>query len=78
MLWTSAACAPLLHTMFPVCTCLHLTVCRCAQCLGLLGAIDPSRVQPELPRPSPFRYDPQQFLVCLVQDHLVRVLQTGG
>lgn len=51
---------------------------RCAQCLGLLGAIDPSRVQPELPRPLPFSYDAQQFLVCLVQDHLVRVLQTAS
>lgn len=55
-----------------------LLVRRCAQCLGLLGAIDPSRVQPELPRPSPFKYDPQHFLVCLVQDHLVRVLQTAS
>jgi hypothetical protein len=46
--------------------------------LGVLGAIDPSRVQPELPRPSPFNYDAQHFLVTLVQEHLVRVLQTAS
>lgn len=46
--------------------------------MGVLGAIDPSRVQPELPRPSPFNYDAQHFLVTLVQEHLVRVLQTAS
>jgi len=61
----------MLSTVAPV-------VYRCAQCLGLLGAIDPSRVQPELPRPSPFKYDAQAFLVSLVQDQLVRVLQTAS
>lgn len=59
-------------------TTLHRPACRCAQCLGLLGAIDPSRVQPELPRPSPFKYDAQAFLTALVKDHLVRVLQTAS
>lgn len=44
----------------------------------MLGAIDPSRVQPELSRPSPFKYEAQPFLVSLVQDHLVRVLQTAS
>lgn len=55
-----------------------VSACRCAQCLGLLGAIDPSRVQPQLPRPSPFKYDGSHFLVCLGQEHLVRVLQTAS
>lgn len=57
---------------------MSVSACRCAQCLGLLGAIDPSRVQPQLPRPSPFKYDGSHFLVCLVQEHLVRVLQTAS
>ena len=51
--------------------------CRCAQCLGLLGAIDPAHVNPELPRPAPFAYDAKFCLVTLVQQHLVRVLQTA-
>eukprot|EP00879_Flechtneria_rotunda_P008531 GHRR01008938.1.p1 GENE.GHRR01008938.1~~GHRR01008938.1.p1 ORF type:complete len:1480 (+),score=620.50 GHRR01008938.1:516-4442(+) len=50
---------------------------RCAQCLGLLGAIDPALVQPELPRPAPFAYQASSFLVSLVQQQLVRVLQTA-
>jgi hypothetical protein len=59
-------------------SCASVSPCRCAQCLGLLGAIDPSRVQPQLPRPSPFTYDGSTFLVVLVQEHLVRVLQTAS
>jgi hypothetical protein len=51
---------------------------RCAQCLGVLGAIDPARVAPELPRPVPFSYTPQGCLVRLVTQHLVRVLQTAS
>lgn len=50
---------------------------RCAQCLGLLGAIDPAHVSPELPRPAPFAYDAERCLVALVEQHLVRVLQTA-
>jgi hypothetical protein len=54
------------------------TLCcrRCAQCLGLLGALDPSRVQPELRRPGPFSYAAKTFLVQLVLQ-LVRVLQAA-
>lgn len=55
------------------CTC----SCRCAQCLGLLGAIDPAHVRPELPRPAPFAYKAEDCLKVLVQQHLVRVLQTA-
>eukprot|EP00775_Hariotina_reticulata_P013107 gene13107-13235_t len=51
---------------------------RCAQCLGVLGAIDPAHVAPELPRPAPFSYTPQGCLVSLVTQHLVRVLQTAS
>ncbi len=69
---------PIPHLLPPLFPLFVALLYRCAQCLGLLGAIDPSRVQPELPRPSPFKYDPQQFLVILVQDHLVRVLQTAS
>lgn len=56
---------------------LHFYGCRCARCLGLLGAIDPAHVSPELPRPAPFAYDAKFCLVTLIQQHLVRVLQTA-
>lgn len=43
----------------------------------MLGAIDPAVVSPELPRPTPFAYNAEACLVVLVQQHLVRVLQTA-
>jgi hypothetical protein len=42
-----------------------------------LGAIDPAHVKPELPKPAPFAYRAESCLVALVQQQLVRVLQTA-
>jgi hypothetical protein len=47
----------------------------CAQCLGLLGAVDPGRLHVSLPKPEPLESGPdqeQQFLLKLMTKHLVR------
>lgn len=43
----------------------------CAECLGLLGAIDPARVQPLLPRPEGIASEERDFLATLITKHLV-------
>ncbi|GAX74920.1 hypothetical protein CEUSTIGMA_g2366.t1 [Chlamydomonas eustigma] len=53
---------------------------RCAECLGILGAIDPARVNVAMPLPEPlceFRFEGTlSFQTQLLQRHLVRILET--
>eukprot|EP00883_Tetradesmus_obliquus_P008640 jgi/Sobl393_1/19368/SZX76090.1 len=74
-----ASCAnlPRVHSGHPRSHMVQSMKQRCAQCLGLLGAIDPAHVKPQLPKPAPFAYRAESCLVALLQQHLVRVLQTA-
>jgi len=53
---------------------------RCAECLGLLGAVDPARIRPALSAAETdhrLLHSAQDFLVTLVTRHLVRILETS-
>jgi hypothetical protein len=59
-----------------VCACAHHTcLCRCAECLGLLGAVDPARVKLTTIRPEGITAQPCEFLVDLVEKHLVGMIR---
>ena len=51
---------------------------RCAECLGLLGALDPAKVTPQLPLPPSIMGRNAGFLQELVTGHLVRVLGSSS
>ncbi|KAK9807336.1 hypothetical protein WJX73_002849 [Symbiochloris irregularis] len=50
----------------------------CAECLGLLGAVDPARVAVELSRAPPLRNSDTAILLALINDHLVRLLRVAS
>ncbi|KIY93597.1 hypothetical protein MNEG_14365 [Monoraphidium neglectum] len=53
---------------------------RCAECLGLLGAVDPARLRPALQSGEVdhrLLHSAKDFLVTLVTRHLVRILETS-
>ncbi|KAI3426356.1 hypothetical protein D9Q98_008728 [Chlorella vulgaris] len=49
----------------------------CAECLGMLGAVDPSRLQIELQPPASRCTSDGVLLVTLISRHLVRLLKTA-
>lgn len=49
----------------------------CAECLGLLGAIDPARLALEPPAPDSLHTDTAHLLVELISSHLVRLLRVA-
>jgi hypothetical protein len=53
---------------------------RCAECLGLLGAVDPAKMRPGLSVAEAdhrLLHRAMTFLVTLVTRHLVRILETS-
>jgi len=51
---------------------------RCAECLGLLGAVDPAMVLVDLSVRMELSTDPNEFMKTLVQRHLVRLLRVSS
>ncbi|KAL4421833.1 hypothetical protein ABPG77_001622 [Micractinium sp. CCAP 211/92] len=49
----------------------------CAECLGILGAVDPARVSVELQPPAQRCTSDGELLVTLIARHLVRLLKTA-
>ena len=50
----------------------------CAECLGLLGAVDPARVAVEMSRAPPLRSNDTEILLALINEHLVRLLRVAS
>ena len=50
----------------------------CAECLGLLGAVDPARVAVTLDPPEALCRSTQDLLVILITRHLVRLLRVAS
>lgn len=50
----------------------------CAECLGLLGAVDPARVSVELAVIPSLLSNDADILKALVSDHLVRLLRVAA
>ncbi|GAB4817356.1 hypothetical protein N2152v2_004402 [Parachlorella kessleri] len=50
----------------------------CAECLGLLGAVDPSRVQLDLQPPPTMCRSEGDLVITLVTRHLLRLLKTAS
>ena len=50
----------------------------CAECLGLLGAVDPARVSVELCAAPRLANSDADILVALISDHLVRLLRVAS
>ncbi|KAK9914842.1 hypothetical protein WJX75_001188 [Coccomyxa subellipsoidea] len=50
----------------------------CADCLGILGAVDPARVALDLAPPPSLKHSQHDLLVTLLTQHLVRVLRVAS
>ena len=50
----------------------------CAECLGLLGAVDPARVEVALDPPDSLCRSTQELLTTLIIKHLVRLLRVAS
>lgn len=50
----------------------------CAECLGLLGAVDPARVEVALDPPDSLCRCTQELLTTLIVKHLVRLLRVAS
>ncbi|BDA43155.1 Serine/threonine-protein kinase ATR at C-terminar half [Coccomyxa sp. Obi] len=50
----------------------------CADCLGLLGAVDPARITLDLAPPPSLKHSQHDLLVTLLTQHLVRVLRVAS
>lgn len=50
----------------------------CAECLGLLGAVDPARVAVELSTAPRLLSSDSDILVALINNHLVRLLRVAS
>lgn len=50
----------------------------CADCLGILGAVDPARVALDLAPPPSLKHSQPDLLVTLLTQHLVRVLRVAS
>lgn len=50
----------------------------CAECLGLLGAVDPARVEVALDPPDSLCHSTQELLTTLIVKHLVRLLRVAS
>ena len=46
----------------------------CAECLGLVGAVDPAHTAISLAQPLTLTLDPPALLRALIEDHLARIL----
>ena len=50
----------------------------CAECLGLLGALDPARLSLKMLLPEALSTTEQKLIMTLVSRHLVRILRTAS
>ena len=49
----------------------------CAECLGLLGAVDPARLSVKTRLPEELYTEPDELLIALISKHLVRLLRVA-
>ena len=49
----------------------------CAECLGLLGAVDPARLSVKTRLPEELYTEPDDLLIALISKHLARLLRVA-